>query len=309
MLRAVRQFFAKRSFLEVDTPVRVLTPGLEVHIDAVSSGDAWLITSPEMQMKRLLGAGLERIFTICKCFRNGEQGAQHNPEFTMLEWYQTGAIDSVLADTQALVSQCAVAALATTVLPGPNKIDVSPPWSCLTVREVFAQCAGITLQGNETESELASAIAAANLDTGTATAWDDLFYTVFVNRVEPWLAAQPKPTVLMDWPVRLAALAKPKPDDPSVVERFEVYVGDVELANAFGELTDAAEQRRRFQADQTIRAQRDLSVYPIDQKFLAALEQGIPESAGIALGIDRLVMLICGARQIRDVLTFSVDEL
>jgi lysyl-tRNA synthetase class 2 len=152
-------------------------------------------------------------------------------------------------------------------------------------------------------------VIAAGIDVGTATAWDDLFYCAFVAKVEPAIAALEEPLLLVDWPVRLAALARRSPANPQVVERFEAYVGGIELANAFGELTDPLEQRARFEDDLAARRERGLPTYPIDEKLLAALTEGLPPSAGVALGVDRLIMLVLGADHIRDVLAFTADEL
>ena len=312
LLAAVREFFAGRGFVEVEAPVRVRAPALEVHIDAVPAGDDhWLITSPEFQMKRLLAAGMQRIYTVCKCFRAGERGSHHEVEFTMLEWYRApGDLDDIIDDTERLVAG-AVAAVAggPTVTVAGRQLDLTPPWDRMTVAEAMQHHAGVALRGDLSAAELRAALIAAGIDPGTATAWDDLFFTAFVERVEPALAAADRPLLLTDWPAPLAALARRKPDDPTVVERFEAFIGGLELANAFGELIDPVEQRARFVEDQRVRRERGKPVHPIDDKLIAALEDGLPPSAGIALGIDRLAMLACGADHIRDVLPFTGDEL
>jgi lysyl-tRNA synthetase class 2 len=309
---AVREFFAARGFVEVDVPLRVRAPGLEVHLDAVAAGEGrWLITSPEYQMKRLLAAGLERIVAVCRCFRAGEVGPEHQPEFTMIEWYRAWSdLEAVLADTEELVAHVARAVRgAATARVGGRTIDVTPPWPRMTVADAMARwaAAGLPLDGDE--AALASALAAAGLDTGAARAWDDLFYAAFVARVEPALRALERPLVLTDWPVRLGALARRSPSRPDVVERFEAYVGGVELCNAFGELTDPVEQRARFEDDRRQRAARGKPVHPIDDKLIAALAEGLPPSAGNAVGLDRLVMLVTGASSIRDVAWFTDPEL
>jgi lysyl-tRNA synthetase class 2 len=174
--------------------------------------------------------------------------------------------------------------------------------------EAMARHAGVTVRGDEPAEALRAALVAAGIDPGGATAWDDLFFTAFVDRVEPALAAAPRPLFLVDWPAPLAALARRKPDDPRVAERAEAFIGGLELANGFGELTDPAEQRARFAADQRARAERGKPVHPIDERLLDALAH-LPPSAGIALGVDRLAMLACGADHIGDVLPFTADEL
>lgn len=314
VMAALRGFFAERGFLEVDTPLMVPSPGLEVHLRAVPAGAGqWLITSPEYQMKRLLAAGLERIYTVCKCFRGDEHGRHHSAEFTMLEWYRAWAgWEDILADTEGLVAAAARAVAGAPVIEaGGRRIDVSPPWARMTVAEAMERFAGVVITGAEDAAELAARVRAAGVEPGAATAWDDVFYTAFVERVEPALAgpAFDRPVVLVDWPAPLAALARRKPGAPHLVERFEAYVGGIELCNAFGELTDAAEQRARFEEDLAARAARGLPRYPVDEKLLAALDEGLPPCAGIALGVDRLVMLVTGAAHIREVLAFASDEL
>jgi lysyl-tRNA synthetase class 2 len=311
-LASVRRFFNERDFLEIEAPLLVPSPGLEVHIDAVPAGmDQWLITSPEFQMKRLLAAGLERIYTLCKCFRGGEHGAQHSVEFTMIEWYRAWSdLDAIAEDTEQLVARVADEVAGTHQLELPTgAVDVKPPWVRMTVAEAMSRFAGVEVAGDEEAETLGERVRSADIAVGSATAWDDLFYTAFVARVEPALQAIDRAVLLTDWPVELSALARRKPDDPRVVERFEAYVGGVELANAFGELTDPLEQRARFVDDQLTREERGRPVYPIDEKLIAALEEGLPPSGGIALGFDRLCMLVSGARDIRDVLPFGPGEL
>jgi lysyl-tRNA synthetase class 2 len=310
-LATLRRFFAERDFVEVETPLLVPSPGLELHLDAVAAGDGYLITSPEYQMKRLLAAGFERIYQVCKCFRAGERGPHHASEFTMIEWYRGYAeLDAIIADTEQLV-----AAIATAVAGAPvarvagRSIDVAPPWPRITVRDAMRTWAGIEVAGDEPAAQLVAAVRAAGIAIGDGTAWDDAFFAAFLARVDPALAALDRPLILEDWPAPLAALARRKPDDPRTALRFEAYVGGIELANAFGELTDPVEQRARFEHEQATRLGRGRPVYTIDDKLLAALAEGLPPSAGIALGFDRLVMLATGAATIGDVLTFADGEL
>ncbi|MGE3769092.1 MAG: EF-P lysine aminoacylase EpmA [Kofleriaceae bacterium] len=340
-LSAVRAFFATRDFLEVETPLLVPSPGLEIHLDAVPAGSGYLITSPEYQMKRLLAAGFERIYQVCKCFRGNEEGAHHASEFSMIEWYRAyDELESIIRDTEELV--CAVV----TALAGSpiarvidangtsargtsahgtsahgtsahgasgdarvREIDVTPPWPRMTVRHAMTRFAGIDVDGDEPAGALVAKVRAAGIDVADGTAWDDAFFAAFLARVEPAIGAMDRPLILHDWPAPLAALAKRSASDPRVALRFEAYVGGIELANAFGELTDPIEQRARFLDDQRIRRERGREVYPIDEKLLAALAEGLPPSAGIALGFDRLVMLATGAAHIDEVLTFSAAEL
>ncbi len=281
-LDAIRGFFRAGAFIEVETPVRIPAPALELHIDAPSAGpDAWLRTSPELHMKRLLAAGCERIFQLGPCFRAGERGRRHNPEFTMLEWYRAGAgYRDILADCEGLVRHVAAAVIGSTRLVYRGvAIDLAAPWMRLTVREAFRRHAG----------------------WDPVAAYDpDRFDLDLVNLVEPALPRD-RPCVLLDYPAPAAALARLKPDDPAVAERWEVYLGGLELANAYGELVDAPAQRVRFEACAEARRRLGKEVYPLDEPFLRALESGLPPCGGIALGVDRLVMLLCDTDDIADV--------
>jgi lysyl-tRNA synthetase class 2 len=284
VLQSARRFFVDHGFVEVETPVRLPAPALETHIDAEPSGDMYLRTSPELHMKRLLAEGMDRVFQIGPCFRAGERGERHNPEFTMLEWYRTGAdYRHVLADTKALVSAVfAEAAGSHRISYGGRAIEVMPMWDCISVREAFLQHAGWDV------------LAAFDADR---------FDLDLVNKVEPSLPHE-RPVVLMDYPIQQAALARPKASDPRVAERWELYIGGLELANAFSELTDPSEQRRRFEQCADERRAAGRPVYPVDEHFLKALERGLPPCAGVALGVDRLVMLAADAGSIDEVRAF-----
>jgi lysyl-tRNA synthetase class 2 len=307
-LAALRGFFVERGFTEVETPLLVPSPGLEIHLDAVPAGRGYLITSPEYQMKRLLAAGFETIYQVCKCFRGNEHGPHHAGEFTMVEWYRGYAgLDAIVDDTEQLVAHVVRAVSGGTRVY--DRIDVTPPWPRLTVRDAMRRFAQVDVHGDEPAATLRTAVRRAGIDVDDNAAWDDAFFAAFLARVEPAIAAMDRPLILEDWPVPLAALAKRRTDDPQTALRFEAYVGGMELANAFGELTDPVEQRARFEDDLRIRAARGRAIYPIDEKLLAALAEGLPPSAGIALGFDRLVMLATNATDITDVLTFTGDEL
>ena len=284
----------------------VRTPGLEVHIRAVEAGSGFLSTSPEFALKRLLVGGLERVFSLGKCFRAEEEGAHHSVEFSMLEWYRAGeGLRAIERDCEALIASLAAGALSV----GGRSIATSAPFARQSIRRLFKEHAALEIRGDESDDEFLDAARGAGHDVGAARAFDDVFYTVWLNAVEPAVAALNTPVFVCDWPVRLAALARPLPSDPALVERFELYIAGVELANAFGELTDAAVQRQRFEAEQRDRRDRGLPVYPIDETFLAALEEGMPESSGVALGFDRLVMLLAGADSIGEVQAFASGEI
>ena len=310
-LATLREVFAARDFLEVETPLLVPAPGLEIHLDALRAADGYLITSPEYQMKRLLAAGFERIYQVCKCFRGNEHGPHHATEFTMVEWYRGFAeLDAIIDDTEHLVA-AVVRALGGGhhARVAGRTIDVTPPWPRITVREAMRTHAGITVTGDESAPDLAAAVRAAGIECEATAAWDDAFFAAWLARVEPALAALDRPIIVEDWPAPLAALARRRPDDPRVAFRCEAYIGGLELANGFGELTDPVEQRARFESELAIRAARGRATPPLDEKLLAALAEGLPPSAGIALGFDRLVMLATGAASIDQVLTFTTSEL
>ena len=269
VLRAVRAFFDARGFVEVETPVRIPAPAPEPHIDCPPSGDWFLRASPELQMKKLLAAGMERIYQIGPCFRAGEKGRRHSPEFTMLEWYRANADYSHIAtDAEALVAE---------VLRPRRGAALPVPFQRITVREAYLRWAG----------------------WDPVEAWDqDRFDFDMATKIEPNLPKEP--LFLTDYPASAASLARLKADDPRVAERWELYVDGIELANAFTELTDPAEQRRRFEAAREERRMLGEADYPLDEEFLDALAR-MPPSGGVALGVDRLVMLACGASSIADV--------
>jgi lysyl-tRNA synthetase class 2 len=306
--RTIRAFFDARDFIEIEAPIVVPSPGLELHLDAFAVVDdqatRYLITSPEYQMKRLLAGGLTRIYSLGKVFRRKEAGAHHNPEFTMLEWYRANASwTDVADDTEALVWQCARSLDAMHV----GRCALEPPWPRLSVNEACERWGRVRIDGDEDTETLRARVAAAGWRVPADGDFSDVFFGFFLDAVEPHLG-QDEPTLVYDWPRPLCALARDKPSDPRVVERFEVYAAGLELCNAFGELTDAAEQRRRLDVDRSERRRRGLPDYPIDEKFLAAVGE-MPPSAGIALGVDRLAMLLFGAADIREVLAFADDEL
>ncbi|HEX4454370.1 MAG TPA: EF-P lysine aminoacylase EpmA [Kofleriaceae bacterium] len=304
-LATLRAFFAERGFLEVETPLIVPSPGLEIHLDAVAAGDGFLITSPEYSMKRLLAAGAGAIYQVCKCFRAREDGPHHASEFTMIEWYRPFAgLDAIARDTEALVH----AVCGDIAHVGAREVTVKPPWRRISVRDAMRVWAGVEVIGDEPAEQLTTAIARAGIAIGPGLAWDDAFFTAWLARVEPAIAALDHAIVVEDWPAPLAALARRKPGDPATALRFEAYVGGIELANAFDELVDPGEQRVRFVTEQRERGARGRPVYPIDERLLAALAEGLPPSAGIALGFDRLVMLATGVATIGEVQTFAQHE-
>lgn len=293
-LSLVRAYFDRERFLEVETPAMVPSPGLDLHLDAFEVRGAaeprYLVTSPEYQMKRLLAGGVPRCFQVARCFRQGELGGHHNPEFTMVEWYRSFApVEAVMVDTERLVREV-VGELSgrQEVTVGGVGVDLSQTFERVPVGEAFARHAGVSAD---------EALRLASTD-------EERFFRLLVERVEPALARSPRGVFLVDYPAPFASLARLCPDDPRVCERFELYVGGLELCNGFGELTCPLEQRARLERDQAARRARGLPSYPVDERFLAALEEGMPPAAGNALGLDRLVAVAVGASRISDVMSF-----
>jgi lysyl-tRNA synthetase class 2 len=289
VLAEIRAYFAEQAFLEVETPIRVRAPGVDANVDALRANGGYLITSPELSHKRLLVGGVPRLFELARVLRADEQGTLHQPEFTLLEWYRAFAgYETVLSDTERLVARVArrLRKKAELVTPSGRRIDVKPPFARISVRDAFRRYAGIKDAADLAQSDEAR------------------YFELLVGLVEPRLAGLDRPVFLIDYPLSQAALARPSPSDPTVAERFELYVGGVELSNGYGELTDPVEQARRFRAERAARKRAKRPVYPVDQRFLAALREGMPPSSGNALGVDRLVMLATGAKTISDVVAF-----
>ncbi|NIQ96283.1 MAG: EF-P lysine aminoacylase GenX [Desulfuromonadales bacterium] len=284
IVQTIRAFFIKHGYLEVETPHRVPGNAPEMHIEALPSGEQFLHTSPELPMKRLVAAGYERLFQICRVWRGGERGRLHLPEFTLLEWYRAHV------DYTALMTECAE--LLKALCPSGrlawqgHTVYLAAPWERLTVAEAFNRHAGCSAE---------EALAAGR------------FEEVLSFEVEPRLGRK-TPTILCEYPAELAALARRKPGEPSVAERFELYICGLEIANAFSELTDPVEQRERFEADEAARRAAGGRPYPLPENFLRDLGT-MPCAAGIALGLDRLVMLLTDSPSIDDVVAFTPEEL
>lgn len=283
----IRGFFGERGFTEVDTPSLVSSPGLDVHLSAFAVHDGggrrvgWLSTSPEYHMKRLLVAGAERIFQLTRSYRAEERGSLHEREFTMLEWYRAHAgSKEVMQDTELLAVR-----LSETV--GSEVFAATDvPWARTTVREAFREHAGVELE--------------------TLRGDDDAFFRRWVERVQPRLG-QDRPVFVTDWPASMASLARLK--ENGMADRFEAFYRGVELCNGYGELTDPKEQRKRLERDLAERRAASKPLYPIDERFLEALERGMPESGGNALGFDRLLMVLERAESIQAVMPFPENRL
>jgi elongation factor P--(R)-beta-lysine ligase len=287
ILEGIRAFFCREGFLEVETPLRVPAIAPEQFINPYTSEGWFLSTSPELQMKRLLSAGYEKIFQICHCFRKDERGSQHNPEFTMLEWYRVGAdYRQILSDTENLVLSLAGLSGCGSRLPYQGReIDLTLPWPRISVSQAFLRWAG----------------------------WDPVkdfnglrFDEDLVNKVIPAFPAD-RPTIILDYPPECASLARLKTGSPITAERAEVFIGGLEIANGYSELNDAAEQEKRFKLEiEEMQRTGIPSILPV--KFLESV-RGLPECSGIALGIDRLAMLLCDTASIEDVIAFPSDLL
>jgi len=288
MMCAIRRFFVERDYLEIETPLRVPTQAPETHIDAIPSDGWFLQTSPELCMKRLLAAGYPRIFQIAHCFRKGERGRLHSDEFTLLEWYRAGIdyLDMMEECEDLFLFVTGELGFGTTVDYRGRTIDFTKPWERISVKEAFRKYSSLSPE---------EAIV------------KELFDEIMVTEIEPNLGKN-KPSFLYDYPLSLGSLARKKKKDPSVAERFEIYAGGLELANAFSELTDTEEQRKRFQKEDALRRQSGKAAYPVPEKFLAALSH-MPEASGIALGVDRLAMIFAGSDSIDGVVAFTPEEL
>ena len=296
-MREVRRFFDGQGFLHVETPVMQICPGVDTHIHGFAvEGGLYLQTSPEFAMKKLLVAGCDKIYQICPAFRREERTRLHNPEFTILEWYRAGAdYRHIMDDCEALLRALNVEKFRYQ----DKECDPHGKWQRISVKQAFLEYAEINLP--EDLKVFKAAASGIGVRVIEADHWDDVFHAVMAAKIETYLGIG-VPTILYDYPASMGALSRKKPEDPRFAERFELYVCGVELANAFSELTDAAEQRARITADMALKREIHGFDYPVDEDFLSALEHGMPEAGGIALGLDRLIMLACGAGRIGDVL-------
>lgn len=288
IIQTIRHFFILQDYLEVETPHRIPAPAPESHIDAIASGSWFLHTSPELCMKRMMAAGYEKLFQICRCWRERERGNQHVPEFTLLEWYRAHCdYKSLMEECEALIQAVAsTIGVAEKIVYRNQEINLTGSWKRMSVQEAF-QC--------YTQTSMTEALKR------------DLFDEIMVNDIEPRLGLG-KPTFIYDYPAQRGALARLKSEDKTVAERFELYMGGLELANGFSELVDEEEQRKRFHQENENRLILGKPIYPVPEKFLSELGD-MPPSAGIALGIDRLVMVFLDAPSIDEVVAFTPEEL
>ncbi|MDO8435692.1 MAG: EF-P lysine aminoacylase EpmA [bacterium] len=316
IIRAIRGWFCNQGFLELETPLLLPAPDQEPSLNILTSEltdprtnlrrEAYLATSPEYNHKKLLGKGIYNTFEITKSFRDGESwGDLHNPEFTILEWYRTPAdYTKLMHDCEALISYVINVC-------HPELDSGSSPtrgWPRLTIIELFKQYCDADITAYN-DADWRALIDRLGLPGAPADSLSDIFYRIFLNRIEPELAKMETPIFVLDYPTFQASLARRKKDNPNFAERFELYAGGLELGNAFSELLDAKEQRSRLEDQHAYREQHGLPVLPIDESFLKALEADIPETAGIALGVDRLIMWLLNIERIEDVLALPAAEL
>lgn len=324
-LRALRAYFYSQDFHEVTTPALQVSPGLEPHLQAFRTelvdpvgrrpSLRYLHTSPEFAMKKLLACGMERIFQVAQVYRNRERSHTHHPEFAMLEWYRTGESYTVLMDDcERLLRACKAAAGGAQEFTWKGVTAAAhQPFDRISVQEAFLRygktdlLATIDDPQNPAPDKLRAACVRLGIGTAPDDSWEDLFFRIFLEKIEPKLGVG-VPTFLYDYPISMAALSRPKAQAPHLAERFELYVCGLELANAFGELTDAVAQRARFEADMEKKQRLYGERYPIDEDFLAALAL-MPPASGCALGFDRLVMLATGATHIDQVLWTPAPDL
>jgi len=315
----VRYFFKKRGFLEVQTPTLVKCAGQEPYLTPIrvnfndeknKNYQGFLITSPEYSLKKLLAAGFEKIFEIAKVFRSNETfGGTHNPEFTMLEWYRKNSnYHQIMKDVEELVFFLNKKINHSNYLTyQKQKIDLTPPWPKISVKKAFLKYANLNLNKLRRLEDFKKNIK-NKIYFSESNDWNDLFYLVFLNEIEPHLPRE-RPIIIYDYPLPQASLAKRKNEKSFYAERFEVYIGGLELANAFSELTDANEQYQRFKKEQILRKKMKKIFIPIDNDLIRALKLKLPPCGGIALGIERLQMLLLNIKDINDLLPFPAAQI
>ncbi len=317
MIRSIRHFFDNQQFHEVETPILQVSPVMDAHIHAFQTDlknidlthkkTLYLHTSPEFAMKKLILAGLRELYQICHVFRNAEGSPLHSPEFTMIEWYRApGTYEDIMQDCINLLRYLATELNITHYRHKTHQADTFADWQVITVADAFSHYAGIQIDDClDDTAEFSRRIAEQGIRVAEDDRWDDLFFRVMAEKIEPHLGMK-APTILKDYPASMASLSRCKPEDPRYAERFELYICGIEIANAFSELTDPLEQRKRFEEEMELKQKLYGEQYPIDEDFMNALEHGLPESGGIALGIDRLAMLATGVEDINQVLWSAV---
>ncbi len=340
IVKSIREFFWSRGFVETETPIAVryasqepyLNPlPITIHDTISASHPMYLRTSPEYALKKLLAAGFGKIFELAKCFRDYESfGGNHNTEFTMLEWYRAPAsrstaqpfgsvapissagkpgveLSEIMADTEELFKFVGKR-LGVKILRFKDcKIDILETWDRMSMTEAWQKYAGLNLDNNLTIEQLNDSAHLKGYATDKNDGYEDIFFKIFLNEIEPKLGLT-RPVFIYDYPAQMSSLSRLSTHDPRYAERFELYVGGLEIANAFGELTDAVEQKTRLEKDRLLREKLGKEVWPVDEDFIACLRSGLPSAGGIALGVDRMVVLFTGAKDINEVIFQSVSD-
>lgn len=322
VVRLIREFFWSLDFVETDTPIAVKYPGQEPYLNPVpvifydpagKEENFYLHTSPELAMKKLLAAGYEKIFQIVKCFRNQESfGGTHNTEFSMIEWYRApGKYQEIMDDTENLFKFVGQKLDKQTVKYNNKEVDIFKKWERLSMKELWQKYLQVNLDDYLEIEQLRSLAVERGFSAAADDAYEDLFFKIFLNEIEPNLGSE-IPVFVYDYPACMSSLSRLCAHDNRYAERFELYIGGLELANAFGELTDAQEQRQRLEKDKELRGKLGKDIWPIDPDFIAALA-GLPAiaqraTAGVALGVDRMVVLFTGAKDLNEVIFGAVKD-
>ncbi len=320
IIRAIRDFFWEKSFLEVETPQLVPLPSMEPYLEVFETElidsdrqtyRGFLTSSPEFAMKKLLASGYDKLFQVCKSYRNMEGwSSRHNPEFTILEWYRTQAdYRVIMQDCEELFAFIGQRLGRTTIQFRGRQFDLAQPWERLSIAEAFETYAGLDTETILDHEKLLVAAAKKGYIIDEKTTWDDAFNQILLNEIEHHLGEKDRPTILYDYPAEMAALSRKSKRDPRFAERFEFYMAGLELGNAFSELTDPVEQKTRLLADRAEKERLGRILYDVDMDFIAALESGIEDCAGIAVGVDRVVMAFMDAQTIQETLFFPAVEL
>lgn len=316
VIDGIREFFKAQGFHEVETPLLVKYPGTEPFLEVFETKlkladgrqeQAFLLTSPEFAMKKLLAAGMNKIFQITKSFRNSEGlSPRHNPEFTILEWYRTESdYQQIMTDCEQLLRFLVKS--DTLSYQGKN-YDLSPSWPRISVAEAFAKWVGLDADQLLNREQVVARAKEEGYQVDENTTWEEAYNQLFLNLIEPQLSQMNRPVIIYDYPLSQAAYSRPKQEDPRFAERFEFYLAGMELGNAFSELLDADQQQAKFEEDLNLRNQLGKTPYGMDQNYLAALKSGIPAAGGIAVGVDRLVMLLADTTELKDVTFFPAPE-
>lgn len=318
--KAIRDFFWEEGFLEVETPQLVPLPSMEPYLEVFETTllddqrapyRGFLTSSPEFAMKKLLASGYDKLFQICKSYRNMEGwSSRHNPEFTILEWYRTHAdYLQLMTDCENMFRAIGERLGSTTLTFRNQQFDLTLPWERLSVAEAFARYASLNTETILDHEKLLTAAKQKGYTITSETTWEEAFNQIFLNEIEHHLGEKNQPTILYDYPAEMAALSRKSAKDPRFAERFEFYMAGLELGNAFSELTDPVEQRLRLEADRAEKERLGRILFDVDQDFLAALESGLAECTGIAVGVDRVAMVFMNAETIQDTLFFPAVEL